>query len=70
MLRHLREEAPLWAATLPQIPRLVHRILSDDTTRRLEAAVDRLEAAQARQTRVLAAIAIVLAALALVYVLR
>jgi len=70
LLRHLREEAPLWTATLPQIPRLVHRILSDDTTRRLEAAVDRLEAAQARQTRVLAAIAIVLAALALVYVLR
>jgi ubiquinone biosynthesis protein len=70
LLRHLREEAPLWTATLPQIPRLVHRILSDDTTRRLEAAVDRLEKAQVRQTRVLAAIAIVLAALALVYVLR
>ena len=70
LLRHLREEAPLWTATLPQIPRLVHRMLSEDTTRRLEAAVGRLEAAQARQTRVLAAIAIVLAALALVYVLR
>ena len=69
-MRHLTEEAPLWAATLPQIPRLVHRMLSDDTTRRLEAAVDRLEAAQVRQTRVLAAIAIVLAGLALVYLLR
>jgi ubiquinone biosynthesis protein len=69
-MRHLREEAPLWAATLPQIPRLVHRMLTDDTTRRLEAAVDRLEAAQVRQTRVLAAIAIVLAGLALVYLLR
>ncbi len=70
LLRHLREEAPLWTATLPQIPRLVHRMLGDDTTRRLEAAVDRLEAAQVRQTRVLAAIAIVLAGLALVYLLR
>ena len=70
LLRHLREEAPLWTATIPQVPRLVHRILSDDPAKRLEAAVDRLEAAQARQTRVLAAIAIVLAALALVYVLR
>jgi ubiquinone biosynthesis protein len=69
-MRHLREEAPLWAATLPQIPRLVHRMLTDDTTRRLEAAVNRLEVAQVRQTRVLAAIAIVLAGLALVYLLR
>ena len=70
-MRHLREEAPLWAATLPQIPRLVHRILCDDTTRRFEiAAVNKLEAAQVRQTRVLAAIAIVLAGLALVYLLR
>ncbi|HLX23817.1 MAG TPA: ubiquinone biosynthesis regulatory protein kinase UbiB [Usitatibacter sp.] len=70
LLRHLREEAPLWTATLPQVPRLVHRILGDDTTRRLEAAIERLEAAQVRQTRVLAAIAIVLAGLALVYLLR
>ena len=70
VLRHLSEEAPLWTATLPQIPRLVHRALTDDTTRRLEAAVDRLATAQARQTRVLVAIAVALAALALVYVLR
>jgi ubiquinone biosynthesis protein len=28
LLRHLREEAPSWAATLPQIPRLVHKSLT------------------------------------------
>jgi ubiquinone biosynthesis protein len=60
----VREEAPLWAKTLPQLPRLVHRVLSDETPRRLEAAILRLEAAQLRQTRVLRAIALVLAALA------
>ncbi|MGZ5649578.1 MAG: ubiquinone biosynthesis regulatory protein kinase UbiB [Usitatibacter sp.] len=62
-VRQLREEAPLWARTLPQLPRLVHRLLTDDTTRRLEAALMRLEAAQLRQTRMLQAIALVLAAL-------
>ena len=61
LLKQLREEAPLWARTLPQIPRLVHRALSDDTPRRLEEALLKLEAAQLRQTRMLAAIAMVLA---------
>ena len=32
--RHLRDEAPLWASTLPQLPRLVHRLLSGDGPRR------------------------------------
>jgi ubiquinone biosynthesis protein len=27
LLRSLREEAPYWAATLPQLPRLLHRAL-------------------------------------------
>ncbi len=69
-LRHLKEEAPMWAATLPQLPRLMHRILTDDTQRRLEAAVDRIAAAQIRQTRVLFVIAIVLAGLVAAYLLR
>jgi ubiquinone biosynthesis protein len=68
--RRLGEEAPLWARTLPQIPRLVHRLLSDDAPARLEAAIDRLEAAQQRQSRVLVAIAVALAALVVGYLVR
>src|SRR5262249_14540361 len=34
-IKQLRDEAPLWARTLPQLPRLVHRVLSDDTPQRL-----------------------------------
>ncbi len=68
LLRQVREEAPLWARTLPQIPRLLHRALYDDGPRRVEQAVDRLVAAQRTQTRVLAAVAGLLGLLALGYV--
>jgi ubiquinone biosynthesis protein len=68
--RAMRDEAPLWARTLPQMPRLVHRLLTDDTSRRLELALLRLEMAQLRQTRMLLAIAIVLAAMVGIYLLR
>ena len=60
LVRQLREEAPLWARTLPQLPRLVHHVLSDDTPQRLERALLRLELVQQRQTRALLAIAVVL----------
>jgi ubiquinone biosynthesis protein len=69
-LKQMRDEAPLWARTLPQLPRLVHRVLADDTPRRLEAALDRIEAAQVRQTRMLRAIAVILALLVVGYLLR
>ena len=59
----LRREAPMWSKTLPQVPRLVHKILSDDAPGRIERAILRLEATQRRQTRILAAIAIVLGAM-------
>jgi ubiquinone biosynthesis protein len=70
LARQVRDEAPLWARTMPQLPRLVHRLLSDDTPRRLELALLRLEAAQQRQTRMLFAIAVVLAALVVGFLLR
>ncbi|MEO5692203.1 MAG: ubiquinone biosynthesis regulatory protein kinase UbiB [Usitatibacter sp.] len=66
----MRAEAPLWARTLPQLPRLVHRLMTDMPARRLEAAIARLEGAQRRQTRVLAVIAIVLGALVVGLLLR
>jgi len=68
--KQMRDEAPLWARTLPQLPRLVHHMLSDETPQRLESALVRLEAAQQRQTRVLLVITLVLALLAIGYFLR
>jgi ubiquinone biosynthesis protein len=69
-IRQLRDEAPLWAKTIPQLPRLVHRALSTERTERLERALDRLERAQQRQVRMLFGIAAVLALLVAVVVLR
>jgi ubiquinone biosynthesis protein len=64
LARQMREEAPLWARTLPQLPRLVHRVLVDDAPGRMERAIARLEEAQRRQTRVLVAIVVTLAIMA------
>jgi ubiquinone biosynthesis protein len=69
-MKQMRDEAPLWARTLPQLPRLVHRILSDDTPQRIELALERLEAAHQRQTRMLRLIAIVILVLAVALLLR
>jgi len=69
-MKQMRDEAPLWARTLPQLPRLLHRVLSDDTPQRLEAALERLEAERERQTRMLRLIAIVLLVLAIALLLR
>jgi ubiquinone biosynthesis protein len=66
----MREEAPMWARTVPQIPRLVHRILNDDAPQRLEAAIDRLHAAQRRQSAVLVVIAAALAVMAFAFFFR
>ena len=70
LVRQIRDEAPLWARTLPQLPRLVHRALADDGAARIERAVRSLEETQRRQTRVLVAVVVVLALAALVAVLR
>jgi ubiquinone biosynthesis protein len=70
LLRQLREEAPLWARTLPQIPRLLHRTLHDQPGARLERALLRIEQAQQRQARVLRAIVLALAALVVALLLR
>ena len=63
LLRHLREEAPLWAATLPQIPRLVHRVLAEDTRAGWRPRSIACERAQARQAKALFALVAVLALL-------
>ena len=69
-VRGLRHEAPFWAQTLPQLPRLVHRALAEDRIGELRAAVERLAAQGARRNRLLTAALVVgvvaLALLALV----
>jgi ubiquinone biosynthesis protein len=62
--RHLRDEAPYWAATLPQIPRLVHRALAErpDADRERQLLM-RLVREQQRQTRLLVLACVILAAI-------
>ena len=64
-MRTLREEAPFWAATLPQLPRLAHRTLAEDRLGRLHDAVQRLADEHARRNELLVGLLLV-AALAVV----
>jgi ubiquinone biosynthesis protein len=64
LVRHVKEEAPYWATTLPQLPRLIHHALS--TPDRIEAArrdMARLAQAQRRQSLGLTVVGTLLAAL-------
>jgi ubiquinone biosynthesis protein len=65
-VRTLRREAPYWASTLPQVPRLVHRALVEDRLGPLRLAVERLADEQVRRNRLLT-ILVALAAVALVF---
>jgi len=62
-VRTLRREAPYWASTLPQLPRLAHRALAEDRLGALRATLERLAAQNARRNQLLVALAL-LAALA------
>ncbi len=68
--RQLKNEAPHWNKLVPELPRLVHKILSDDAPARIERAIRDLEATQRRQTRIMLAIAIVLALMVVGLALR
>jgi ubiquinone biosynthesis protein len=59
LVRNLRREAPYWAEVLPQIPRLVHRALSEDRTGALRAALERIAAENARRNRILSGFLVV-----------
>ncbi len=65
-LRTFREEAPYWGTVIPQLPRLVHQVLHEGRTERLEATMERLLVEQRRRNGWLMAIAVLLAVLALV----
>ena len=58
LVRSLRREAPYWATTLPQLPRLAHRLLSEDRLAPLERAVQALARENARRNDILSALLI------------
>ncbi|MFO1320631.1 MAG: ubiquinone biosynthesis regulatory protein kinase UbiB [Burkholderiales bacterium] len=60
LIRNLKDEAPQWASLLPQLPRLVHRTLSQPEPHALEATIRALTREQRRQTRWLMGIAVLL----------
>jgi ubiquinone biosynthesis protein len=64
LVRTLRQEAPYWAATLPQLPRLLHRLLAEDRVGALQKAMERLGEENARRNKLLGALLAVFAALA------
>ena len=61
LVRTIRHEAPFWAATLPQLPRLVHRALAEDRLGAVTLALERLAAQNARRNRLLAALVALIA---------
>ena len=70
LLRNLRQEAPYWANTLPQLPRLVHRALAEDRIGGLRDAVERLAEQNRRRNNLLIAIVAVLAAAVALFAAR
>ncbi len=67
LVRQLRKEGPLWTATLPQLPRLVHRALENNPSERLaaiEAAVERVNRTQRLQSGILLSLLVLLTIIA------
>jgi len=54
LLRSIGKEAPQWSTLLPQLPRLLHRTLSDRSTADLQELAIALVASQQRRNRLLA----------------
>jgi len=63
-LRNLKQEAPQWAALMPQLPRLLHRALERDPAEGVRERLEQLLAEQRHQTRLLVAVGLLLAAIA------
>ena len=70
LVRNLRREAPFWAATLPQLPRLVHRALAEDRLGAVTIALERLAAQNAKRNRLLTALVALVAVIVGVLVNR
>ncbi len=69
LVRALRREAPYWAGTLPQLPRLVHRALDEDRLGALHDAVERLASENARRNDLVSGFLLVAALVLVVLVL-
>jgi ubiquinone biosynthesis protein len=63
LIRQARAEAPYWATILPQLPRLLHRYLTEREADRLAPLLAQLQREERLQNRWLAAAAALLAAL-------
>ncbi|MEI7612751.1 MAG: ubiquinone biosynthesis regulatory protein kinase UbiB, partial [Betaproteobacteria bacterium] len=61
LVRTMKQEAPHWVRTLPQLPRLAHQALAREKSAELAPILSQLAAAQHRQNRLLAIIAALLA---------
>jgi ubiquinone biosynthesis protein len=61
-VRTLKREAPYWASTLPQVPRLVHKLLAEERALKLQNAFDALHAQGERRNRLLGVLVAVVAA--------
>ncbi|MFZ4537382.1 ubiquinone biosynthesis regulatory protein kinase UbiB [Propionivibrio sp.] len=66
LARGLQHEAPNWARTLPQLPRLLHQALNREKPGELAPLVAELASAQRQQNLLLGLIAVLLAALLIV----
>ena len=64
-MRSVQSEAPRWSNMLPQLPRLLHRRLSEDGSARIEQALERMLAEQKRRHRATLFFGLLLAALLL-----
>ena len=72
LVKQLKKEGPLWTATLPQLPRLIHRALENDPSARLEAiekAINRVNRTQRWQSTVLLVLVILATMVATMYVI-
>ncbi|MCE1182389.1 MAG: ubiquinone biosynthesis regulatory protein kinase UbiB, partial [Rhodocyclales bacterium] len=63
IVKTFKQEAPYYARTLPQLPRLIHQALAQPAKADLAPQLERLIATQKAQNRWLALIALLLAAL-------
>ena len=57
----MQDEAPFWAATLPQLPRLIHKALSEDRVAPLQKQVALLQQEHQRLRGTLALITLLFA---------
>jgi ubiquinone biosynthesis protein len=68
LLRNLAQEAPSWASTLPEVPRLLHRVLAERSERYRSEDWGQLLAEQKRSSRLLLFAVLLLLAVAAVQV--